>query len=585
MNMLERMSLQSRMIAAFTFMGLIIFIVALFGSIGNHRLSDRLSLLTDTASPAVLSLWKVNEGQTQIQSSERNLTNPRLDAASRKQELDRIERAYQQIDDGLEQYQNLEVPERQKEIFQDFLLVLQQWKNADRQFLEIHEEYQAYGLPRAPGLKMVELIANNQENSPEMAQLRAANEVLERLNQFHLDEVEPAFHESENILDNILSLNEDLVEQVSEDASAEIAQTRSWAVLGMLIGPLTAIILGWYFSRTIAKPLGNKIISIVRVAERIAEGDLTTSVRVSDSPDEIGRLQSAFYNMTRKLNSLIRQVQHSGIQITSSTTQIAASGKQLEATVTQQVASTNQVVATAKQIAATASELVVTMEQVKELSHQTTIAAGNGQQDLLGMEETMRQLSQGTSSIAAKLGAIGEKANRIDGIVTTITKVADRTNLLSLNAAIEAEKAGEYGSGFAVVAREIRRLAASTAIATLDIEQMVKDMQSAVSTGVMEMDKFTKEVARAVENIQVIGAQMSEIIERVQSLTPRFESVSQGMEGQSEGARQISAAMVQLSEASGQTAQALSDTNRAIEQLNDAARGLQGEIARFKLSG
>lgn len=584
MNMLERMSLQSRMIAAFTFMGLIVFIVALFGWMGNARLSDRLSLLTDTASPAVLSLWKVNEGQTQIQSSERNLTNPRLDADSRKQELDRIERAYQQIDDGLEQYQNLEVPERQKEIFQDFLLVLQQWKNADRQFLEIHEEYQAYGLPRAPGLKMAELIANNQENSPEMAQLRAANEVLERLNQFHLDEVEPAFQRSEDILDNILSLNEDLVAQVSKDASADITETGSWAIVGMLIGPLTAIILGWYFSRTIAKPLGNKIISIVRVAERIAEGDLTTSVQVSESPDEIGRLQSAFYNMTRKLNSLIRQVQHSGIQITSSTTQIAASGKQLEATVTQQVASTNQVVATAKQIAATASELVVTMEQVKELSHQTTIAAGNGQQDLLGMEETMRQLSQGTSSIAAKLGTIGEKANRIDGIVTTITKVADRTNLLSLNAAIEAEKAGEYGSGFAVVAREIRRLADSTAIATLDIEQMVKDMQSAVSTGVMEMDKFTKEVARAVENIQVIGTQMSEIIERVQSLTPRFESVSQGMEGQSEGARQISAAMVQLSEASGQTAQALSDTNRAIEQLNDAARGLQGEIARFKLS-
>ncbi|MGL5196417.1 MAG: methyl-accepting chemotaxis protein, partial [Chroococcales cyanobacterium] len=162
-------------------------------------------------------------------------------------------------------------------------------------------------------------------------------------------------------------------------------------------------------------------------------------------------------------------------------------------------------------------------------------------------------------------------------------KVADQTNLLSLNAAIEAEKAGEYGTGFAVVAREIRRLADQTAIATLDIESMVKDMQSAVSTGVMEMDKFTTEVSRGVEDVRTISGQIGKIIERVQGLTPRFDAVTKGMEDQSEGAQQISDAMVQLSEASRQTAQSLRDTNRAIEQLNEAAQGLQREISFFKV--
>lgn len=97
------------------------------------------------------------------------------------------------------------------------------------------------------------------------------------------------------------------------------------------------------------------------------------------------------------------------------------------------------------------------------------------------METTMRQLADSTGSISARLGLISEKANNINGTITTITKVADQTNLLSLNAAIEAEKAGEYGLGFAVVAREIRRLADQTAVATLDIESMVRDMQSSVS--------------------------------------------------------------------------------------------------------
>lgn len=103
---------------------------------------------------------------------------------------------------------------------------------------------------------------------------------------------------------------------------------------------------------------------------------------------------------------------------------------------------------------------------------------------------------------------------------STISKVADRTNLLSLNAPIEAEKAGEYGLGFAVVAREIRRLADQTAVATLDIEGMVRDMQSSVAAGVMEMDKFTKEVSDSVEKAQGISTQFVEIINKVQSLTP-----------------------------------------------------------------
>jgi methyl-accepting chemotaxis protein WspA len=393
----------------------------------------------------------------------------------------------------------------------------------------------------------------------------------------------PAYQAAEDNLKEVVEYNQNMATQVVRDAQQDVAESSFWVFLGMLLGPLTAIIFGFYFSTTIAKPLGAKIVGVVRVAEKISSGDLTTPVRVTETQDEIGRLTVAFAQMTQKLNSLIRQVQHSGIQITSSTTEIAASGKQLEATVTEQVASTNQVVATAKEIAATSGELVKTMDQVGELAGQTAIAAGTGQQEIVRMENTMRQLANATASISSKLGVISEKANNINSVVTTITKVADQTNLLSLNAAIEAEKAGEYGTGFAVVAREIRRLADQTAIATLDIESMVKDMQSAVSTGVMEMDKFTTEVSRGVEDVRTISGQIGKIIERVQGLTPRFDAVTKGMEDQSEGAQQISDAMVQLSEASRQTAQSLRDTNRAIEQLNEAAQGLQREISFFKV--
>jgi methyl-accepting chemotaxis protein WspA len=241
------------------------------------------------------------------------------------------------------------------------------------------------------------------------------------------------------------------------------------------------------------------------------------------------------------------------------------------------------VVATAREIAANSEQLVKTMDEVSDLSQVTADAATEGQKNLIRMQTTMRQLADATNSISAKLGLISEKANNINSIVITITKVADRTNLLSLNAAIEAEKAREYGLGFAVVAREIRRLADQTAVATLDIESMVKEMQSAVSTGVMEMDKFTKEVVRGVEDVGIIGMQLGQIIEQVQSLYPRFETVSEGMEAQSQGAQQISDAMLQLREASVQTAEALRETNRAIEQLNESAQNLRQETSRFQV--
>ena len=209
--------------------------------------------------------------------------------------------------------------------------------------------------------------------------------------------------------------------------------------------------------------------------------------------------------------------------------------------------------------------------------------AGESREGLRGMEETMGGLLAATGMISGKLGAISERAAGIGSIVTTIGKVADQTNLLSLNASIEAEKAGEYGRGFAVVAREIRRLADQTAVATLDIERMVKDMHSAVSSGVMEMDKFIEQVRRGAGEVSKIGGQMGEVIERVEGLGPRFGEVREGMESQHAGAEQINEALVQLTETAGRTKESLQEFGRATEQLSQAVSGLRAEVARFSV--
>ncbi|MCC3448091.1 MAG: methyl-accepting chemotaxis protein [Microcoleus sp. PH2017_25_DOB_D_A] len=577
------MTLQRRMIAAFVFMGAIVLVVALVGASGNFRLSGHLKSIANDAYPSTVALWKINEGQTQVQSSDRMLLNEAINADQRRREIARINNAWNQINQGFQEYDKLGRNEEEDKLYQKFKPLWQKWTEAHKEFQELNKEYERIGIVN-PRQIQIDLLKQGKTKSPELATAASAVEVLNRMNDKALNEKVITFQAATEGMLELLNYDRQLAADSGKAATEDISQTRFWVILGTLLGPLTAVLFGLYFSNTIAKPLGAKIAGVVDVAEKMSIGDLTGEVHVSDTKDEISKLENSFRSMNRGLAGLIKQVQTSGIQITSSATQIAASGKQLEATVNEQAASTNEVVATAKEIAATSGKLVKTMDEVSHMAESTAREASTGQKELVRMENTMKVLGNATISISNKLGIISEKANNINSIVTTITKVADQTNLLSLNAAIEAEKAGEYGMGFAVVAREIRRLADQTAVATLDIENMVKEMQSAVSTGVMEMDKFSHEVSKGMEDIRNIGVQLAEIIQQVQSLTPRFDSVNRGMEAQSEGAQQISETMAQLAETSLQTADALREINSAIGLLNEAAQGMRHEISRFKVN-
>jgi methyl-accepting chemotaxis protein len=324
----------------------------------------------------------------------------------------------------------------------------------------------------------------------------------------------------------------------------------------------------------------NQILDVVTLA---SAGDLTGNVNI-EGDDAISKLAKGVQGMVNSLNTLVSQVQRSGIQVTSSATEIAATAKQQEASLAEQAATTNEITVTATEISATTGELTNTMDEVAKVADRTKLSAARGHEDLERMEATMQQIVEAAVSIASKFEVLNEKARNINSVVTTITKVADQTNLLSLNAAIEAEKAGEYGLGFSVVATEVRRLADQTAVATLDIDQMIKEMQTAVSSGVLSMEKFTDQVRRSSEDVNQVSSQLAVIIEDVQEFTPRFENVQQGMHFQTQGAQQIKSAMVQLNESAQQAVVSIRHSNSAIDSLNDAAQSLQSGVTKFRVN-
>ena len=370
-----------------------------------------------------------------------------------------------------------------------------------------------------------------------------------------------------------------LVMRVGRDEVYQPLRSKLWisAITVSIGGLFVTGILFW-----LANSIARRIALAAKVAEDIAQGDLTGKIDAVGG-DEAGQLLLSITKMTGNLNALIGQVKQSSILLTSTATKISANAKTQESAVNEFGASTTEIAAAVKEITATSQELSKTMNSVTESASETATLADAGREGLEGMESAMSTLSEANSSISSKLAVISERAKNINRVVTTISKVADQTNLLSLNAAIEAEKAGEYGLGFSVVAREVRRLADQTAVATLDIDQMVKEMQSSVSAGVMEMDKFTEHMRQGSETVHNISTQLGSIIEHVQELTEQFETVRQGMNTQASGAQQINNAMGQLTDAAQSTSTSIVAFNQATSDLRDAVGGLREEVTKFKV--
>jgi len=392
------------------------------------------------------------------------------------------------------------------------------------------------------------------------------------------EQLTPAWIAGRMRLNEVITENKSVADAATTAIDDAVAAAKVSMGLSLLIAVLAAGLCGLLLMRAIMAPM-NRIVQILDV---MRTGDLSGRLNL-DRKDEFGAVETGFNDMMTELTALVSQAQRSSVQVTTSVTEIAATSKQQQATATETAATTTEIGATSREIAATSKDLVRTMTEVSTAADQASVLAGSGQQGLARMEDTMHSVMGAADLVNAKLAILNEKAGNINQVVVTIVKVADQTNLLSLNAAIEAEKAGEYGRGFAVVATEVRRLADQTAVATYDIEQMVREIQSAVSAGVMGMDKFSEEVRRGMSEVQQVGEQLSQIIHQVQALAPRVLMVNEGMQAQATGAEQINHALVQLGDASSQTVESLRQASFAIDELSQVAVGLRSGVSRFKV--
>lgn len=322
--------------------------------------------------------------------------------------------------------------------------------------------------------------------------------------------------------------------------------------------------------------------SLFDATKRLAEGDFSTRVSVDDNAtEEIRQLTQSFNNMAQSFEAIVTQVSRLGIDLISSSKEISETTKQHEESSTNQEKTTREILAISNEISVNAKDFAATIRDVTNVVEQTANLASKGRESLNEMESIMKQMVDASADIASKLGILNDKAGNINTVITTITNVADQINLLSLNAAIIADRAGEDGKSFSVIAGEIRGLADQTALATLDIDKIVEEMMSAVSSSVMGVDDFIQEIRNGVEQNEKVAEHLSEIIERVQALAPRFELVNEGMQIQSDASEQINDAINKLSRRAKVTAESMHQFAITTNELKDGAIYLDQSVHKI----
>jgi methyl-accepting chemotaxis protein WspA len=334
----------------------------------------------------------------------------------------------------------------------------------------------------------------------------------------------------------------------------------------------------------LVRPLTDSLGRAVVTAESFAAGDLAPPLGTV-GPGEGGRLLEALTETAGTLGRLVGGIRSAGGRLAAVEADAAAALARQDRAVRNFSGSAHEISAAVTEISATSEQLLDATSSVKAIAREAADVADQGRGGLESMTASMQQLDEAMNAFTRKLATISQRAAGITTVVTTIAKVAEQTNLLSVNATIEAEKAGESGRGFRIVAQEIRRLADQTALATKDIERMVRDMQAAVASGTMEMDRFRNEVSGRIGEVASVSERLGRIIDPVHSVTRSLDQVHEGMQSQSEGARQIRDAMEKLRTDAGDSAASLATLAAALDEVRRAIGAINTEAEAFRVGG
>ena len=316
--------------------------------------------------------------------------------------------------------------------------------------------------------------------------------------------------------------------------------------------------------------------------DKFAAGNLTVQLE-TEKDDAIGRLFDGFNKAVSNIRGLFVQVQQAVEMTSTAAVEISSATEQLAAGSQEQSVQATEVAAAVEEMSSTIIENARNATTTAEASAQSGTIARSGGQIVVQTVEKIREIAEVVGQSAETVEQLGKSSEEIGEIVAVIDEIADQTNLLALNAAIEAARAGEQGRGFAVVADEVRKLAERTTSATKEIAQMIRTIQSETEEAVTAMRHGRQEVAAGIELADQAGTSLTQVVAKTENVVDMINQIAAASEEQSSTSEQISRSVEAISSVSNQSAEGISDIARTVDNLNTLTNNLHTLVARFKI--
>ncbi|MBB6289921.1 methyl-accepting chemotaxis protein [Pseudomonas sp. JAI120] len=464
-------------------------------------------------------------------------------------------------------------PDVQQKTLEAFELRNQQIRTAQG----VYEKLIDSGEERSIYDEYMRLLTQYQQIEARMKSLSSANQIDELRNLLNTELLNNS-EQVNMVLNRLLDYNNKAALATNQQAEDQYNMAFDWVIGLLVIATALTMLFAWLLTRSITLPISQAL----EAAEEVAEGNLTRPIKV-DGNDEAGRLLAAMAKMQEKLRDTLQRIAGSATQLASAAEELNAVTDESARGLTRQNNEIEQAATAVNEMTSAVEEVARNAVSTSEASRNATTSAGDGR-DLV--QETVSAIERMSGDVQATATLIGELANEsrdIGKVLDVIRGLADQTNLLALNAAIEAARAGEAGRGFAVVADEVRALAHRTQQSTSEIERMIGSIQAGTEHAVDSMRNSTERAESTLNIAKGAGMSLDTINTAIVEINERNLVIASAAEEQAQVAREVDRNLVNIRDLSVQSATGASQTSAASNELSRLAVDLNGMVGRFRL--
>ncbi|MDO9332466.1 MAG: methyl-accepting chemotaxis protein [Pseudomonas sp.] len=464
-------------------------------------------------------------------------------------------------------------PDVQQKTFELFDLRNQQIRDAQKVYEPLIEGPQE----RAAYDQYVQLLAQYRQLEDRMKTLSRNNQVDELRTMLNSELLSNS--EAVNAaLAKLLEINTQQIEVTDTRAGEQYSTSLNLVITLLVIASGLTLLFAWLLTNSITKPIANAL----SAAEEIAEGNLTRPIYV-DGDDEAGRLLLAMSKMQEKLRDTLQRISGSATQLASAAEELNSVTDESARGLTQQNNEIEQAATAVNEMTSAVEEVARNAVSTSEASKNATTSAGDGRDLVQETVSAIERMSADVQSTATLIGDLANESRDIGKVLDVIRGLADQTNLLALNAAIEAARAGEAGRGFAVVADEVRALAHRTQQSTSEIERMIGSIQSGTEHAVNSMRNSTERAESTLNIARGAGLSLDTINSAIVEINERNLVIASAAEEQAQVAREVDRNLVNIRDLSVQSATGANQTSAASNELSRLALDLNNMVGRFSL--